>query len=129
MQMTLAERLRKPGESVALLLRKCWDWLRPYPHPLFWPSWVVAGVGLFYTVLSRLAAYGLLRSPRPGASLFAVVLLAVTMAAHVAAFVVWRYRIPYWDPVLLLYGVFGASRLLGQGRRIDRAPLESSSRS
>jgi len=22
--------------------------------------------------------------------------------------VVWRYRVPYWDPVLLLYGIFGA---------------------
>ena len=30
------------------------------------------------------------------------------MAAHVLVLVVWRYRVPYWDPVLLLYGVFGA---------------------
>jgi 4-amino-4-deoxy-L-arabinose transferase-like glycosyltransferase len=128
-RMTLEERLRKPGESAVLFLRKSWDWLRPYPNPLFWPAGVVACVGLFYTVLSFLAAYGLLRSPRPGASFFAVALMTVTMAAHVAALVVWRYRIPYWDPVLLLYGVFGASRLLGQGSRVGREPLESSSRS
>ncbi len=35
------------------------------------------------------------------------------MAAHVAIIVVWRYRVPYWDPVLLLYGVWGAARLTG----------------
>ena len=34
--------------------------------------------------------------------------LLVTMAVHVALIVVWRYRIPYWDPVLLLYAVSGA---------------------
>jgi hypothetical protein len=30
----------------------------------------------------------------------------------VLALVVWRFRVPYWDPVLLLYGVFGAGGTL-----------------
>jgi hypothetical protein len=32
------------------------------------------------------------------------------MVAHVALQVVWRYRVPYWDPILILYGAFGAAR-------------------
>jgi len=37
------------------------------------------------------------------------------MAVHVAVIVVWRYRVAYWDPVLLLYGVFGAAALAWRG--------------
>jgi hypothetical protein len=31
------------------------------------------------------------------------------MAAHVAIIVVWRYRIPYWDPVLILYAALAVT--------------------
>jgi carbon starvation protein len=43
-------------------------------------------------------------------SLAVLFILVVSMAAHVVLQVVWRYRLPYWDPVLLLYGTFGAWR-------------------
>jgi len=33
------------------------------------------------------------------------------LAVHVVILVLWRYRVSYWDPVLLLYGVFGASQI------------------
>ena len=68
----------------------------------------VLAVGAFYVLLYALAARGLAIAPRRRASLFALAFLAVTMAVHVATVVAWRYRVPYWDPVLLLYGVFGA---------------------
>jgi hypothetical protein len=43
--------------------------------------------------------------------------LVVSLLAHLPFVVVWRYRIPFWDPVLILYGVYGASRLrAAQGR-------------
>jgi hypothetical protein len=65
-----------------------------------------------------LAAVGLASSPRRGAALFAVAALAASMAVHVLTLVVWRYRVPFWDPILLIYGMAGAGRLLG-GRRVD----------
>jgi 4-amino-4-deoxy-L-arabinose transferase-like glycosyltransferase len=105
------ERRADPGGWPRLLWHKAWDWLRPYPSPLFWPPWSVWTVGAIYAAGTILAAAGLVRAPRPGVRLFALVYLALTMAVHVAVLVVWRYRVPYWDPVLLLYGSFGAAAL------------------
>ena len=99
-----------PGAHVRLLLLKSWDWLRPYPNPLFWPRLFVVAVGLFYGVLYVLAAVGLARAPRRGVSLFALGVLVLSMGAHVASVVSWRYRVPYWDPILLLYAVFAVVR-------------------
>ena len=109
LRSTLEERRGDPAGWAILLLHKACDWLRPYPNPLFWPPAVVWGVGAFYAALFLLAARGFAKAPRPGVRAFCLVFLAVTMAAHVAIIVVWRYRVPYWDPVLLLYGVSGAS--------------------
>jgi 4-amino-4-deoxy-L-arabinose transferase-like glycosyltransferase len=117
-RMTLAERRANPDGTVSLLLHKTWDWLRPYPHPLFWPPWVVWPSGIFYGALSVCALIGWSAAPRPGVRLFIVFYLALTLAVHLALIVVWRYRIAYWNPVLLLYGVFGAAVLLEQGKRM-----------
>jgi 4-amino-4-deoxy-L-arabinose transferase-like glycosyltransferase len=108
----IAERSADPAGWVRLSLRKSWEWLRPYPTPWFWPRVVVLAVGAFYVVLFAFAVVGFLSTPRPGVRAFALGVLAVSMAAHVLVLVVWRYRVPYWDPVLLLYGVFGAGGTL-----------------
>ena len=113
--LAIGERLADPAGWAKLFLHKTWDWLRPYPSRLFWPTWVVIGTGAYYTALFLLAAAGFVRAPRPGVRAFSLALLALTMAAHVVIIVVWRYRVPYWDPVLLLFGVFGASYLLRKG--------------
>jgi len=110
----LSERMQDPWTWAYLLAQKAWDWIRPYPSRWFWPPWVVSGIGLYYTVLTVFAAIGLLRAERRGAALFSLILLVVTMAAHVVLLVVWRYRVPYWDPVLLLYGTLGAGITLGR---------------
>jgi hypothetical protein len=107
---TLADAVRRPAWHLALLLRKTWDWLRPFPNPLFWPRAVVVGIGAFYAVLYGLALWGLAEAPRRGAALFAAAVLLLSMAAHVASVVSWRYRVPYWDPILILYGSFGGFR-------------------
>jgi 4-amino-4-deoxy-L-arabinose transferase-like glycosyltransferase len=107
MKETLADAAAHPAAHAELLLRKAWDWLRPYPNPLFWPRLVVCGVGAVYALLYVLAARGLLRAPRRGVSAFALAVLLLSMAAHVASVVSWRYRVPYWDPILILYGAFG----------------------
>ena len=108
----LSERRRDPAGWTRLLLRKAWDWLRPYPDPLFWQRPIVFGAGAYYLALYSLAAVGFVWSPRAGIRAFVLAFLAVTLIAHVVLIVVWRYRVPYWDPVLLLYGVFGAGTLL-----------------
>ena len=79
---------------------------------MFWPRAIVFGAGAYYLLLFSAAAVGLVKAPRPGVGAFVLAFLAVTLIAHVVIIVVWRYRVPYWDPVLLLYGVFGAGTLL-----------------
>jgi 4-amino-4-deoxy-L-arabinose transferase-like glycosyltransferase len=111
-RQTVGDALARPATTARLLLHKVWDWLRPYPNPMFWPLSVVLGVGALYSILYLCAARGLWIAPRRGASLFAVAFLLASMLAHVATFVSWRYRVPYWDPVLVLYGVFGAGGTL-----------------
>jgi len=106
------DRVRDPRETLRLYGKKIWDWLRPYPNPLYWPRMVVLGIGALHGILYLLAARGLLLAPRRGATLFALAFLFASMATHVLTLVSWRYRVPYWDPVLILYGMFGAGTLL-----------------
>lgn len=109
-RMGIDEILADPARSVRLFSRKAWQWVRPYPTPWYWGPAVVAGIGVLYVLLYALAARGLARSPRRGVAVFCVAVLLVSMLVHVALVVVWRYRIPYWDPILILYGVFGGWR-------------------
>jgi hypothetical protein len=107
-KMTLEERRANPSRTIPLLIHKTWDWLRPYPNRLFWPAWTVWTTGVLYGLLSLLAVLGLIWSRRRGVSLFVCAYLALTLLSHVALIVVWRYRIAYWNPVLLVYGAAGA---------------------
>ena len=107
----LAERWMDPKGSLELLAWEAWSWLRPYPDPRFWPHGVVLGLGAAFTILYGLATIGLARAPRRGCAAFAVAVLAVTMLFHVAMGASWRYRTASWDPILLLYGAFGAVTL------------------
>ncbi len=107
----LAERLATPRTTLRLFWQKTLDWLRPYPNPFFWPRAAVVGVGVFYAALYGLAAWGLLVAPRRGVGLFCLAVLALSMAAHLLTVVSWRYRVPYWDPILLAYASFALWRL------------------
>jgi 4-amino-4-deoxy-L-arabinose transferase-like glycosyltransferase len=111
-----------PKKALWLFGQKAWQWLRPYPSPWYWPLPIVVAVGVLYSAFYLLTVVGLANSPRRGVALFCVFLLAVTMAAHVVLQVVWRYRAPYWDPVLILYSVFGAAWIGGAAMRTTRAP-------
>jgi len=97
-----------PSGAVRLLLLKAWHWIRPYPTPWFWPAWIVAATGLLYLALDVLAVRGAIVSPRRGVAVFCAGVLAVSMVAHVVLLVIWRYRMPYWDPILILYAIPGA---------------------
>ncbi len=83
-RMGIDEILADPAGSLALLARKAWHWVRPYPTPWFWAPAVVAGIGVLYVVLYILAARGLVRSPRRGVAAFCVAALVLSMAVHVA---------------------------------------------
>jgi len=109
-RLAIDEILADPAKSAGLFARKAWHWFRPYPTPWYWPPGVVWGIAALYVLLYVLAGRGLLRSPRPGVARFCAAVLVVSMLVHVALQVVWRYRIPYWDPILILYGVFGGWR-------------------
>ncbi len=110
--MALQDIRADPGASLRLLLRKGWFWLRPYPTTWFRSAGIVWLTGLYYGILYVLAAVGFRSARRRGVRRFALGALAVSMASHALIIVVWRYRIPYWDPILLLYGVPGGARLL-----------------
>ena len=104
--------------ALRLYLRKLWEWWRPYPSPLYWPALVVAGLGLYHVLLFGLAAAGLAAAERRGAALFSVLYLALTMLTHVAFLVVWRYRTPLWNPILLIYATAAAGGTLARWRRL-----------
>jgi 4-amino-4-deoxy-L-arabinose transferase-like glycosyltransferase len=114
-RMAIAEIRADPAAEARLIAQKTWQWLRPYPTPWFWPAPIVVGVGLLYLALDALAAAGLATAKRRGAAVFSLGVLAVAMAAHVALLVVWRYRAPYWDPILILYAVPAAAKLVRRG--------------
>jgi hypothetical protein len=107
----LEDRRADPAGTRRLLVRKLWHWLRPYPT-LFWGWPVVLAATVFYLGLYAAAAVGMARARRRGAVAFSLAVLAISMAVHLVILVLWRYRVPYWDPILLLYGVPGAASLL-----------------
>jgi 4-amino-4-deoxy-L-arabinose transferase-like glycosyltransferase len=102
-----------PAGARRLYLLKIWHWVRPYPT-LFWGLPVVIGFGALYMTLYAFTAIGMARASRRGAVVCAVAVLVISMALHVTFLVLWRYRIPYVDPILLLFGLFGASDTLGR---------------
>jgi len=114
LRKAIEERRGDPAGWARLLLQKARDFARPGPSPMFWPRPVVLAVSVFGAATSFLAVIGLAIAPRRGAAAFAIAFLLVTMAVHVLIIVVWRYRIPYWDPVLLLYAVPGGAKILGR---------------
>lgn len=102
-----------PSAWAHLMGEKVLDWLRPWASPLRWPAPVVAGTAAWYLALAALAAVGLVRERRAGVRLAALAVLFLSMATHVATQVVWRYRMVFWDPVLLIWASAGAAALLG----------------
>ncbi len=115
----LAQRLPDPSGWARLAARKAWDWIRPYPNPIFWPSALLWGIGILELSLMVFAVIGFSTADRAGVRNFTLAYLAITLVSHVTLIVVWRYRLAYWDPVLLLYavpGLLGLKRFPVNGR-------------
>ena len=92
-----------PGAWSALLVAKTLDWLRPWASRFSWPPAIVVLSGIWYGALFVLAGIGLVVVSRRGIALAAVLVLLSSMAAHVATLVMWRYRMVFWDPVLVVF--------------------------
>ena len=99
-----------PGRWRALMVDKTLDWLRPWASRFGWSPGIVAATGLWYVALFVLAGLGMFHEKRRGLVVAAVLVLLLTTAAHVATLVVWRYRMVFWDPVLV---VFASAALVG----------------
>jgi hypothetical protein len=108
----IEERRADPAGTRYLLGWKAFTWLRPWPDPRYWPTWAVWGVGLYFTAFFLLAAVGLARAERRGVRWVCLLALLITMTVHVALESNWRYRTTYWDPIVLIYGIWGAATLL-----------------
>ncbi|HEY6928366.1 MAG TPA: glycosyltransferase family 39 protein [Thermoanaerobaculia bacterium] len=117
---TLEERRRDPAGTARLFVRKLWHWIRPYPI-LFWSLPVIVSASALYVTLYVLAAVGLATAKRRGAVRFSIAVMALSTVLHVLVLVLWRYRVPYWDPILLLYGAFGFTRFLPRGAQVEAA--------
>jgi 4-amino-4-deoxy-L-arabinose transferase-like glycosyltransferase len=94
-----------------LMGKKSLDWLRPWPSPFRWDAAIIVAVGLWYALLFVLAGVGLVRSRRHGVSVAAVGVLVLSAAIHIATVVSWRYRMVFWDPVLVVFAALGAKAL------------------
>ena len=105
------DRRADPAGTARLLARKAWHWLRPYPT-LFWGWPIVLSATLLYLFLYAAAAVGMVTAERRGAVWFSLAVMAIAMAVHVAILVLWRYRVPFCDPILLLYAMPGAARIV-----------------
>jgi 4-amino-4-deoxy-L-arabinose transferase-like glycosyltransferase len=102
-----------PGRWRALVVEKTLDWLRPWASRFGWPPGIVAATGLWYVTLFVLAGLGMFRGKRRGLVAAAVLVLFLSTAAHVATLVVWRYRMVFWDPLLIVFASAALVELFG----------------
>jgi 4-amino-4-deoxy-L-arabinose transferase-like glycosyltransferase len=103
---------RDPRQTLRLYEHKALQWLRPYPTSWYWPKWIVIVTGVYYLGLEAAALLGLVRSPRPSVSRFCAGVLILSTLGHLLVVPLWRYRVPYWDPILLMFGLFGLQTVL-----------------
>ena len=126
--MALEDLRRDRRETLRLYEHKALQWLRPYPTSWYWPSWILVLTGAYYALLELASVLGLVRSPRLGVAFFSVGVLILSTLGHLLVVPLWRYRVPYWDPILLLFGLFGLQILIERARLLRSSPREGRDR-
>lgn len=96
---------RDPVEAAAFAARKAWNYWRPWLNPQEHGRMAVFGSAILNIALYALAAVGLAQFRRNDAILFGwiVAFLVVTWLLHIPHQVVMRFRIPFTDPLLLIF--------------------------
>jgi hypothetical protein len=116
-RLALEEIRAHPAEVAAFTLKKAWIYWRPWLDPREYPVKVVIASGVFEGMLILLGALGMARFKELGCP--ALIFFVVLWLAHIPFQVVFRFRMPITDPLLI---AFAASWL-------DRARVDADSRS
>jgi 4-amino-4-deoxy-L-arabinose transferase-like glycosyltransferase len=107
---------RDPAAAAAFAARRALAYWRPWLNPQEHGRAAVLGSAFFLSVLYALAALGLARFRRVDAFLFVwvVAYLLVVWLAHIPHQVVMRFRIPFTDPLLLVFAASATVNLAGR---------------
>jgi 4-amino-4-deoxy-L-arabinose transferase-like glycosyltransferase len=108
-RLALEELTRDPEASARFALQKAWYYWRPWLNPIEYSTRTVVASAAILIPLFVLAAIGIARHRLRWAVLL---FFAVLWLAHIPHQVVMRYRIPFTDPLLL---VFAAYTICGWG--------------
>ena len=114
-RMAIEDFRREPAESLRFMLMKAWYYWRPWLNPIEHGRTAVFGSGVVLVALYALAALGMWRTRgrlEACTTRGVVIYFVVIWLAHIPHQVVMRYRIPFVDPLLL---VFAAYAICGWG--------------
>ena len=117
-RMAIEDLRREPAESARFMAKKAWLYWRPWLNPIEHGRVAVIGSAIILIGLYVLAAIGLWRHRVRNAVL---IYFAVLWLAHVPHQVVMRYRIPFTDPLLIVFAAGALHKV--------RADADSRSRS
>jgi len=116
-RLAMEDLRREPAESARFAMKKAWLYWRPWLNPLEYGKGTVLASAVILVALYVLAVIGLRKHPLRNAVL---VYFAVLWLAHIPHQVVMRYRIPFTDPLLIVFAAGGTTR--GLRRLGPRAP-------
>lgn len=102
-RMAIEDLRREPVASARFAARKAWLYWRPWLNPVEHSTRAVIASALILIPLFVLAAIGIAKHPLRNAVL---IYFIVIWLAHIPHQVVMRYRIPFTDPLLLVFAAY-----------------------
>ena len=102
------------GEEITYTLEKAWLYWRPWLNPQEYSARIVAASALFFIPLYVLGIVGLSGSPSLRRAI--VIFFAAMWLAHLPYQIGLRLRIPFTDPLLLVFAASALCRGYARGR-------------
>jgi hypothetical protein len=99
----------QPRAEALFALEKAWLYWRPWLNPMEYSRWLVFGSAAFLIPLYILAALGLWH--RHSCLCPALIFFATMWIAHIPFEVVMRFRVPFTDPLLIVFASLGVVEL------------------
>lgn len=118
-KLAIEELRRDPEASARFAAVKAWYYWRPWLNPIEHGPRAVAGSAAILILLYVLAAAGMIRHPDKRLVAAVLIYFAVLWLAHIPHQVVMRYRIPFTDPLLLVFAAGAVSSLRRAGADAD----------